>query len=111
MITIRLPGVADRIMRESAYPDDRPDIWAVYQQTRRTQHIGNGLTVWATLGVGAWRDLADHLQSIADCLAEMQPHERGSDGAVELRAARVALTRIAAECGVARGEPWIQEMT
>lgn len=106
-VIIRLPGTADRMIRESAYPDDRPEIWAAYRRTRRTQSIGNGQTVWATLEMDSWRDLADHLQSIVDCLADMQPHERGPDGLVELRAGNIALRRIAAECGVKSGEPWI----
>lgn len=105
--TVALPGKVDRMLRDSNYPTDRPDIWARYRANLVRGRAGKGYRVAATLSLADWRDIADHLQSVADCLADMQPHERASDGASELRAARAALVRIGDACGVKSGEPWV----
>lgn len=108
-VTVRLPGRAARMLQDSNYPIDEPAIWVRYRQGQITRHSGHGYSIWATLSRADWRDIADHLQSVVDCLAEMQPTERGDDGKVELRAGRIALSRIGEACGVASGQPWLPE--
>ncbi len=98
-LTVRLPGKVDRILQDGNYPADEPAIWARYRQGQRTCRSGNGYSVWATLSRPDWRDVADYLQSVVDCLADMQVSERGEDGEMELRAGRIALSRIGKACG------------
>jgi len=107
-VTVAVAGTEDLMLRHGGYPVDEPAMWARYQANRARGRVGRGYRVAVTLSPTDWRDIADYLQSVVDCLADMQPHERGADGLVELRAGRIALERIGESIGVRSGQPWIK---
>lgn len=109
MHTVRMPGVADRLLKDSAYPHDEPQRWARYCATSVTRFAGKGYSVSVTLSTEDWDDLRDYLYHYIGALAEVPSACSGMEASerltnlTELRALRTVYARIDAALPQAQG--------
>lgn len=109
MHTIAVPGVADRLLKDSQYPHDEPQRWARYRAASVTRRAGKGYSVAVTLSAGDWDDLRDYLYHYIGVLAGMPAACSDLDAAerltnlTELRALRVVYARIDAALPATKG--------
>lgn len=103
LITISLPGVADQIMKDGPYPQDEPERWRRYRANRKVRNVGpNGTAAIVALPLRDWSDVLDYLDGYLECVQGMTSQERGEGGKTELRALRLAVTRISAAMDAAK---------
>jgi len=91
-----LPGIAERYIRDSQHVIDRPDVGAALLSATLFKRA-KGYRVRVTLTDEQADDLRNYLEGAVSTLATMTAEERGEGGASELRALRVAVTRLTRE--------------
>lgn len=104
LITVKLPGIADLIMKDGSYPKDEPERWQRYRAKRTIRNIGrDGFAAIVHLPASDWRDVLDYLVGYLDCVAGMTVAERGEGGKAKLRALQRAAARIEDALGESSG--------
>lgn len=99
MITVKLPGLADRYLHEGSFfgdelDDDQRALKARYEERTISRRSGRGYVAFVTLDASDWQTIADYLFSLEGAMAAGVRDSPDPHGRAELAAVRTALQRI-----------------
>lgn len=89
-VTVKLPGVADGVVRDGGWPHDNPAHFEQYQGGELVK-AGRGWRYTVTLSPEVYESLMSYLDSVLGALESMTNEERGQSGNSEMRALRRVL--------------------